>query len=83
MRRVPAITELSLIDVERGYGGVNVSRCADDQESTTCVVGRSLIELGQPLDKKAHWSPLYFRHKKRDLHHDDAFRGPAPIASFG
>jgi hypothetical protein len=81
MRRVPAITELSLIDAEREPGMmVKFSRRADvpatsqpggfpDQKLLTALgrvdaVGRSLIELAQTLDKRAHWGPIYFRHER-------------------
>jgi hypothetical protein len=82
MRRVPAITEMSLIDADREPGMmVKLSRRADvtatsqaggfpDQKSMTTIlvgvdaVGRSLIELAQTLEKRAHWGPIYFRHER-------------------
>jgi hypothetical protein len=82
MRRVPAITELSLIDAEREPDMmVKLSRRADvpatsqagnfpDQKSRIAIfggvdaVGRSLIELAQTLEKRAHWGPIYFLHKR-------------------
>lgn len=82
MRRVPAITEMSLIDAEREPGMmVKLSRRADvsatseaggfpDPKSMTTIlggvdaVGRSLIELAQTSEKRAHWGPIYFHHER-------------------
>lgn len=82
MRRVPAITEMSIIDAEREPGMmVKLSRRADvsatsqagsfpDQKSMTTIavgvdaVGRSLIELAQTLENRAHWGPIYFHHER-------------------
>jgi len=83
MRRVPVITELSLLDTEREPGMMwKFSRRADvpatsqaggfpDQKSMITIagvddaVGRSLIELAQTLEKRAHWGPIYF-HRQRE-----------------
>lgn len=80
MRRVPAITELSMIDAESEPGMmVKLSRRADvpaasqaggfaDQKSMITIgvdaVGRTLIKLAESLEKRAHWGPIYFHHQR-------------------